>query len=1516
MSIQPILHPLSGEQVLALSPEDAAAARAAWLKRPNLFPGRALTAATLESRSRWAAGRIVLRGQAFAAGVVRGLRAGFEIGPPPAAGARAGVRWEIEGGQGLAASGEVLEARTMVADFWSLPVVAPPVLWGDEDAGFGSDSLQLRAVGPSLGELLQADPARLPRAGVLVLQPVRVDQDDLDPDDPCDQCACGDGNVDYEDRRFVDAARLLWYAWPEDWQALPGPGDAFRNRLAYAVFDRERQLAADGLLPWEEWGVPVALVGVDADFLPLFADHAAVARRGGRGRHSRLLLDGDGRLLASPRQPTLWQAQLEQLAEHFAAFGDVVPDAAALAAHFDRMPPCGLLPRGLLDLSTRRSGFFPEGMDLDAVPVPMEQLDLAIRDSAGLAPLDMARGERIRLLVPVSQASFEPRLLLTETLADEFQQTLDAFVLRRADALAARQGLRLKGAVLYQALRGDAPDVPALDADPLAMEPEDLSGWGPPPAQGGHRSAPTAGLYEYGFEGATATMKPTAGGVLYGWAYLDPQQPPRMLMLEWHDSRGTRRAWWGERLLERGKDGSPEQLYMGELPETGRWARLDVPAASLEAGDLAVSGMGFVLVGGRAAFAASGHATGEKEVPWFDVALPEAAKPYGAGFDFIARSALLAPLEADMGVAVDAAAPAQWPDGTSTALRTLAADPRLTGLLSDSEQAQLPARGIEGFAAYLKDRADRADDLVDYGFVKVQTDIYRIRQLMLDTTEATRLAVSPALAGIAQAETAVATQERLSSFFTDLRKNESMATLPAAQPQPGAGGGTVPGTLKFDLQVLDSKPQSTIDYLGAMFVTPASEVAKKYDAVAPDTAKFDTGITRKVVTGRVGSARAGAGIATKATAATTSRVAPVEAISSGARAGVDLAGALGGKQQAVSGAQLVQLQTGIAPVTAWQGTPAYTVVDVVNASPLVGNAHVRTLSIAERLKPPKAEEARDYATSTRHEAVQGLLRLADQLVAQDGEVPGLFEDIDVWGLAGDEFGADSGGNTTTPPKRALKDFITIAQRPALMTALLRPPLRQNADEASYFSDSADMADRTIALFRQVEGRVKRYREAIAACEQAREALLADIATLAAGERAAGERLAEARHDVAVARALIAEEQARLDAINARRAAILEKEVRFLAYVRPRAVDNLAAAISRPLDPGLLEAAAPACLQDHADVPDELDAMLAVLREAPADWFVHAPALLDRLDRTDLLLRVVQTAQLRTQLAQQRPALALQAVQGVQVTRVATAVGQVRTAQLQAVTVARSASLRLDPGLLASATWQGVRGEAAKVVSLGDLIDGDHGQARVARDAAALFDGFGRICACLHAGFSMVPPSIRLDWAETLSQFDQAPALRNLASLPRWSEIAYADRRRMQGLADWLFDQVEPRQAQAQSLANDLVRMCLLLASHAPVGRIIAGRLPRPTLVKPGLRIPLVALEPSRLRIGMQALLYRGDQVVATARVEDLGAGEASARVLQASGGGIELDTGVRVQFAEAASVSLAAVKQAAVKARG
>ena len=62
--------------------------------------------------------------------------------------------------------------------------------------------------------------------------------------------------------------------------------------------------------------------------------------------------------------------------------------------------------------------------------------------------------------------------------------------------------------------------------------------------------------------------------------------------------------------MGRGVDGTASRRYMGPLPATGQWVRLEVPAAQVGLEGLSVSGMGFVLYDGRATWDRAGIQAG------------------------------------------------------------------------------------------------------------------------------------------------------------------------------------------------------------------------------------------------------------------------------------------------------------------------------------------------------------------------------------------------------------------------------------------------------------------------------------------------------------------------------------------------------------------------------------------------------------------------------------------------------------------------------------------------------------------------------------------------------------------------------------------------------------------------------------------------------------------------------------------------------------------------------------------
>lgn len=233
-----------------------------------------------------------------------------------------------------------------------------------------------------------------------------------------------------------------------------------------------------------------------------------------------------------------------------------------------------------------------------------------------------------------------------------------------------------------------------------------------------------------------------------------------------------------------------------------------------------------------------------------------------------------------------------------------------------------------------------------------------------------------------------------------------------------------------------------------------------------------------------------------------------------------------------------------------------------------------------------------------------------------------------------------------------------------------------------------------------------------------------------------------------------------------------------------------------------------------------------------------------------------------------------------------------------VQASREQAVTLTQARVQAKSWLDHRRDAETQSSLGDLLDGRHRQPALTRAAAEFFDSIEQVATCLHAEFAAVPPAVRLTWIERYSQFDRPAPLRDLTVLPGYGRLPRDQRRRFQDFINWLFDRVVPNNASAFSLINDLVRMCLLLASHAPVNQIITGHLPRPVPVRPGALIPIRPASPPMVRVGMEFHIWRGPALVAQGRVEDLNGEEVTARVLTAQAA--TLDSSMRVQFVPAA----------------
>jgi hypothetical protein len=134
------------------------------------------------------------------------------------------------------------------------------------------------------------------------------------------------------------------------------------------------------------------------------------------------------------------------------------------------------------------------------------------------------------------------------------------------------------------------------------------------------------------FLNAAPPMYVNPGDYLLAYVYLDPANPPRMVMLQWHDgvtaNAWGHRAYWGENLFRFGNDGPPDRCYMGPLPDAGRWVRLEVPAHLVGLAGKTVRGMSFDRFGGRMAWGPAGKSSASQpdEVVWLADAAPPGAR--------------------------------------------------------------------------------------------------------------------------------------------------------------------------------------------------------------------------------------------------------------------------------------------------------------------------------------------------------------------------------------------------------------------------------------------------------------------------------------------------------------------------------------------------------------------------------------------------------------------------------------------------------------------------------------------------------------------------------------------------------------------------------------------------------------------------------------------------------------------------------------------------------------------------
>jgi hypothetical protein len=107
------------------------------------------------------------------------------------------------------------------------------------------------------------------------------------------------------------------------------------------------------------------------------------------------------------------------------------------------------------------------------------------------------------------------------------------------------------------------------------------------------------GRGQHGFHNAKPGLPAGLNSKLFTYVYLDPKNPPQQIMLQWNDGRSwEHRAYWGGNHIAWGTDNSTSRLRMGDLPELGKWVRLEVDAAQVGIAGSTITGWAFTQFDG------------------------------------------------------------------------------------------------------------------------------------------------------------------------------------------------------------------------------------------------------------------------------------------------------------------------------------------------------------------------------------------------------------------------------------------------------------------------------------------------------------------------------------------------------------------------------------------------------------------------------------------------------------------------------------------------------------------------------------------------------------------------------------------------------------------------------------------------------------------------------------------------------------------------------------------------------
>ena len=112
-----------------------------------------------------------------------------------------------------------------------------------------------------------------------------------------------------------------------------------------------------------------------------------------------------------------------------------------------------------------------------------------------------------------------------------------------------------------------------------------------------------AGMAQDYYQSGAAPLTVPSQAKFFLHVYLDPEDPPEEVMIQFHTKDWSHRALWGADVIDFGKKGTTERYRAGDLPKKGQWVRLEVPAEKMGlATGAKVVGFAFTVHGGTAYF--------------------------------------------------------------------------------------------------------------------------------------------------------------------------------------------------------------------------------------------------------------------------------------------------------------------------------------------------------------------------------------------------------------------------------------------------------------------------------------------------------------------------------------------------------------------------------------------------------------------------------------------------------------------------------------------------------------------------------------------------------------------------------------------------------------------------------------------------------------------------------------------------------------------------------------------------